>query len=47
MKKIFFSLVYSVDAQHLYATATDGTVVIWESSGSKGKTAKFLNLTSL
>ncbi|CAB3359283.1 Hypothetical predicted protein [Cloeon dipterum] len=40
-------LVYSFDAQHLYATAMDGTVVIWEASGSRGKTAKFLNLTSL
>ncbi|KAF4527890.1 hypothetical protein B566_EDAN012302 [Ephemera danica] len=41
------SLVYSHDAQHLYASAADGTVVIWETSGARGKTAKFLNLTSL
>ncbi|XP_059485723.1 lysosomal-trafficking regulator isoform X2 [Neocloeon triangulifer] len=40
-------LVFSFDAQHLYATAMDGTVVIWEASGTRGKTAKFLNLTSL
>jgi hypothetical protein len=40
-------LAYSIDAQHLYASAMDGTVAIWEASGTKGKTAKFLNLTSL
>ncbi|GFG30500.1 hypothetical protein Cfor_08123, partial [Coptotermes formosanus] len=46
------SLTYSQDAQHLYASAADGSVVIWEGgggTGSKGmsKTPKFLNLTSL
>jgi hypothetical protein len=53
--KCFFllcSLTYSQDAQHLYASAADGSVVIWEGgggTGSKGmsKTPKFLNLTSL
>ncbi|XP_063221149.1 lysosomal-trafficking regulator isoform X2 [Bacillus rossius redtenbacheri] len=42
------SLTYSHDAQHLYAAAADGLVVIWEASGPKGvsKTPKFLNLTS-
>jgi len=46
------SLTYSQDAQHLYASAADGTVVIWEGGGGTGakgmsKTPKFLNLTSL
>lgn len=49
---LFCSLTYSQDAQHLYASAADGSVVIWEGgggTGSKGmsKTPKFLNLTSL
>ncbi|XP_069691772.1 lysosomal-trafficking regulator isoform X2 [Periplaneta americana] len=46
------SLTYSQDAQHLYASADDGSVVIWEGGGGSGvkgvsKTPKFLNLTSL
>jgi hypothetical protein len=48
----FSSLTYSQDAQHLYASAADGSVVIWEGGGGMGskgisKTPKFLNLTSL
>ncbi|XP_068085277.1 lysosomal-trafficking regulator [Anabrus simplex] len=43
------SLTYSQDSQHLYASASDGIVIIWEGAGAKGvsKTPKFLNLTSL
>lgn len=43
------SLAYSYDAQHLYASFSDGTIAVWESSGAKysSKTPKFLNLASL
>ncbi|GLH06434.1 Neurobeachin [Gryllus bimaculatus] len=43
------SLTYSYDSQHLYASAADGIVIIWEGAGAKGvsRTPKFLNLTSL
>uniref|UniRef100_A0A1B6DVR8 Lysosomal-trafficking regulator n=1 Tax=Clastoptera arizonana TaxID=38151 RepID=A0A1B6DVR8_9HEMI len=43
------SLTYSHDSQHLYATLSNGSVIIWEGSSTKGasKTPKFLNLTTL
>lgn len=44
-----FSLTYSHDSHHLYATLSNGSVIIWEGSAAKGasKTPKFLNLTTL
>lgn len=44
-----FSIAYSFDSQHLYASGSDGTVYIWESTNSSGvgKTPKFLNLTAV
>nr|XP_018917180.1 PREDICTED: lysosomal-trafficking regulator [Bemisia tabaci] len=40
-------LTYSHDSQHLYASAADGVVVIWEGTSTKtvSKTPNFLNLT--
>ncbi|KAI5717188.1 hypothetical protein M8J77_001555 [Diaphorina citri] len=38
------AVTYSCDSQHLYASNTEGLVIIWESS-SHNRTPKFLNLT--